>query len=213
MHRARNKNIFLNKKILSIRKCSVPSFTYVDFDCYVNRTFNIIKTDNICLKYLLTILNSTVIKFWLREKGKMQGEIFQVDMNPLISIPIAVETNQQSFIEKADQMLILNKNLQVISAKFQRTLQRKFPEQLEKVPKKLKIWHKLSFAGFVKELKKKKIKLSLSEEAEWEDYFLAEQQKAEAIANQIKETDNQIDAMVYELYNLTEEEIEIVENS
>ena len=30
--------------------------------------------------------------------------------------------------------------------------------------------------------------------------------------NQINQTDNEIDRMVYELYELTEEEIEIVEN-
>ena len=71
----------------------------------------------------------------------------------------------------------------------------------------------LTFADFVKELKKKKIKLSLSEEAEWEDYFLQEQQKAVALKTQIDQTDAAIDTMVYELYGLTADEIQIVENS
>ena len=165
-------------------------------------------------KYLLPILNSKIIFFYLQTKAStLQGGYLDFRRPYTENIPIKKPNNQQPFIEKADQMLILNKNLQVISAKFQRTLQRKFPEQLEKLPKKLETWYELSFADFVKELKKKKIKLSLSEEAEWEDYFLAEQQKAAVIDTQIKETDNQIDAMVYELYNLTEEEIEIVENS
>jgi len=57
----------------------------------------------------------------------------------------------------------------------------------------------------------KKIKLSLSEEAEWEDYFISEQQKAVALKTQINQTDKEIDQMVYELYNLTEDEIAIVE--
>uniref|UniRef100_UPI00404B978C hypothetical protein n=1 Tax=Gelidibacter sp. TaxID=2018083 RepID=UPI00404B978C len=55
-------------------------------------------------------------------------------------------------------------------------VQRKF-EGLE-MSKKLENWYELSFAEFIKELGKKKIKLSISEEAEWEDYFLQEQQKA-----------------------------------
>jgi type II restriction/modification system DNA methylase subunit YeeA len=55
--------------------------------------------------------------------------------------------------------------------------------------------------------------LSLGEEAEWEDYFLAEQQKAVAIESQINQTDKEIDAMVYKLYDLTDEEIAIVENA
>ena len=108
-------------------------------------------------------------------------------------------------------MLSLNKELQEKSQKFQRTLQRKF--ELVTLPKKLENWYELSFAEFVKELAKKKVKLSLSEEAEWEDYFLQEQQKAVTIKNEIVATDKTIDKMVYELYGLTEEEIKIVEES
>ena len=36
-------------------------------------------------------------------------------------------------------------------------------------------------------------------------------QEQEALARQIRETDNQIDQLVYELYGLTDEEIKIVE--
>ena len=119
--------------------------------------------------------------------------------------------NQQPFIEKANLMLSLNKELQEISEKFQRTLQREF--SLETPSKKLQNWYELSFAEFLKELTKAKVNLTLSQKAEWEDYFLAEQQKAVSIKSQIDQTDAAIDQMVYNLYGLTEEEIEIVENS
>ena len=72
--------------------------------------------------------------------------------------------------------------------------------------------HELTFTDFLKELKKKKIKLSLRDEGEWEDYFLLEQQKAIEIKAQITKTDKEIDAMVYKLYGLTDEEIAIIEN-
>ena len=81
------------------------------------------------------------------------------------------------------------------------------------MPKKLQDWYLLSYGEFIKELAKKKIKLSLSQEAEWEDYFNQEQQKAVAIKQQIDTTDKEIDQMVYALYGLTEEEIAIVENN
>ena len=106
-------------------------------------------------------------------------------------------------------MLSLNKDLQEISQKFQRTIQRKF--ELEDLPKKLQDWYTLSYAEFIKELAKKKVKLSLSDEAQWEDYFIQECQKALAIKQEIDTTDKQIDQMVYELYGLTNEEIAIVE--
>ena len=137
--------------------------------------------------------------------------MFQVDMNPIISIPIVKVDDENNFIVKADQMLLLNKDLQVVSQKFQRILQRKF-EGLEKLPKKLENWYDLTFADFIKELKKKKIVISLEEDVKWEDYFLPEQQKALEIKAQINQTDKEIDAMVYELYDLTDEEIAIIEN-
>lgn len=66
---------------------------------------------------------------------------------------------------------------------------------------------------FIKELKKTKIEPTLSEEAEWEDYFLQEQAKALEIQAKINTTDKEIGQMVYELYGLSEEEIEIVEKN
>ena len=81
------------------------------------------------------------------------------------------------------------------------------------MPKKLQDWYKLTYPEFIKELGKKKVKLSLSQEAEWEDYFITESKKALEIQSQIDATDKAIDTMVYELYGLSEEEIEIVEKS
>lgn len=72
-------------------------------------------------------------------------------------------------------------------------------------------WYTLSYKEFIAELGKKKIKLSLAQEAEWEDYFTAEQAKALEIKKQIDTTDREIDRMVYALYELTEEEVKIVE--
>ena len=135
----------------------------------------------------------------------------KVKKSQLLELPIVELLNQELFIEKADIMLTLNKDLQVQSRKFQRTLQRKF--ELEDLPKKLQDWYLLSYPEFIKELGKKKVKLSLSQEAEWEDYFIEESKKALELKATIDATDKAIDKMVYELYGLNEEEIEIVENS
>ena len=118
---------------------------------------------------------------------------------------------QQPFIEKANKMLFLNKNLQELSQKFQRLLTRKF--ELEKLSTKLQDWYLLEFSEFVKELKKSKIKLSLKEEIEWEEIFLEKKEEADKVKNEIEMTDKEIDGMVYELYGLSEEEIKIVEEN
>lgn len=81
------------------------------------------------------------------------------------------------------------------------------------MPKKLQDWYLLSFADFIKELNKQKVILSLPQEAEWEDYFILESKKVLKLKAAIDATDKVIDAMVFELYGLSEEEIAIVENS
>ncbi|MDZ7718337.1 MAG: hypothetical protein U5K72_05895 [Balneolaceae bacterium] len=82
---------------------------------------------------------------------------------------------------------------------------------IEKLSRKLQSWHELTGKQFLKELKKKKVKLSLEEEAEWLDYFTQQKAKADDLKSQIAQTDAEIDAMVYELYGLSEEEVRVVE--
>jgi type I restriction-modification system DNA methylase subunit len=77
--------------------------------------------------------------------------------------------------------------------------------------KNLESWPTLDFKGFLAELKKGKVQLSLSEEAEWMAYFNAQKQKANALQAEIDRLDKEIDRMVYQLYGLTEEEIKVVE--
>lgn len=165
-------------------------------------------------KYVVAILASQLMYFYFKNKYSEFDDLFpKVKLQHFKDFPIKNVSleSQNQLSEKADQMLFLNKELYDESEKFQRTLQRKF--ELETPSKKLQDWYSLSFAEFIKELSKQKIKLNLSEEAEWEDYFLEEQSKALEIQNQIHKTDKEIDKMVYELYGLTQEEIEIVEKN
>ena len=98
---------FKGEKIASLRKTAEPCFTYTDFDCYVSQSYNVIKTTRFNLKFLTALLNSNVIKFWLRHKGKMQGDNFQVDKEPLLAIPLVLVSaeEQAPLITLADQML------------------------------------------------------------------------------------------------------------
>ncbi len=109
LHRARKENFFKAEKIISTRKCKAPTFTYVDFDSYVSATFYVIKTNRINQKYLTGILNSKLIAFWLKHKGKMQGSNYQIDKEPILSIPlIKVEQEKQKpFVELVDKILAI----------------------------------------------------------------------------------------------------------
>ena len=66
------------------------------------------------------------------------------------------------------------------------------------------------FKTFLKELKKKKVTLTLKEQDEWEEYFETYQKELLELQSQINTTDKQIDEMVYELYGLSEDEIKVI---
>ncbi len=69
---------------------------------------NVIKSERINLKYLLGLLNSNLVAFWLRHKGKMQGNNFQVDKEPLLQIPLIKTDNQtlhNEIVKLVEQML------------------------------------------------------------------------------------------------------------
>ncbi|HEG2992141.1 TPA: Eco57I restriction-modification methylase domain-containing protein [Campylobacter coli] len=149
LHRARDEKFFTGSpRIVALRKCvGEPKFSYVDFDCYVSATFYVIKTQRINVKYLTAILNSKLIAFWLKHKGKMQGNNYQIDKEPLLNIPIVTINSKNQKI--ADELINL-----------------------------------------VDEILKAK-----------------EQDKN---AN-TQELENKINSLVYKLYNLTEDEIKIIE--
>ncbi|MEE3447972.1 MAG: hypothetical protein VZQ51_05100, partial [Bacteroidales bacterium] len=70
----------------------------------------------------------------------------------------------------------------------------------------------LDFKAFVKELEKQKIKLSLVQKDELEDYFTAYKSVCVTLKTEIETTDKEIHKIVYQLDGLNEEEIKIVEN-
>lgn len=89
LHWPRGEEFFVKgPKILSVRKCTSPTFAYTENEAYVMMSFNIIRSSRVNLKYLTGLLNSTLIKYWLKYKGKMQGSNFQIDKEPLLNIPI-----------------------------------------------------------------------------------------------------------------------------
>ena len=118
--------------------------------------------------------------------------------------------NQKPFIEKADIMLSKNKELHELKTDFLNFLKSELTPQ--KITKKLENWNELDWEQLKKEMKKCKIKeLSLKERKEWQDYFIDHKTKADTVKSAIDNTEREIDHMVYELYGLTQEEIETVE--
>lgn len=136
-----------------------------------------------------------------------------MDANKMNILPIQkIEENQKEFyIQKADKMLSLNKQLQETKQNFTNEL------GLEKLPKKLQNFEELEFEEFVSEYAKtKKLKFAdkLAErnfKQEWQAIFENDKILTCRLKDEIAATDKEIDAMVYKLYDLSDEEIKIIE--
>jgi len=115
IHWPRNENFFKEgSKILSVRKCSKPTFIYTEKEAYVTGKFYVLKSDRIDLKYLTGLLNSKLIAFWLKYKGKMQGDNYQIDKEPLLDLPLIEPSKEkQNEIAELVTQIIENKQKEI----------------------------------------------------------------------------------------------------
>ena len=122
------------------------------------------------------------------------------------------ESNKKPFIKKANLMIYLNKEFNKERSKFLGRTSSFFG--IDKTSNKIGSFWNLSFDEFQKEIYRlSKKKLSLKEQDEWEDYFNEYKKDILNLRQKIWDTDEKIDQLVYELYDLTDEEIKIVEGS
>ena len=106
-------------------------------------------------------------------------------------------------------MLTKNKELQELSNKFLNMLKGDFKDVV--INSTLSNWYDLEWSGLLDALKKQKIILSGTLKDDWFDRFNRYVKEIKEIKAIITDTDKQIDAAVYKLYNVTEEEIKVIE--
>jgi len=200
-------DLFEKPKIIFPNLQNSNKFCFDERGVYINAPAVFLPTSS---KTLLCILNSTLVwEFLLSICVVRSGGYVEVKPQYFEQIPIPEFKNEDVFEKKADRMIELTSELQTVQKNLRKLLLSKF--DIEKLSRKLENWHELTFKQFLKELKKKKVTLALKEEAEWMEYFNEQKAKADELKSQIDQTDREIDAMVYELYGLGEEEIGVVE--
>lgn len=172
----------------------------------------IYEIEQVELKFVLAALNCNLSTWFYKNylvtnlDSTPQIKTFDLEKIPL---PPTDKPQRKIFIEKADVILTKNKELHDISSKFLALLKSEFG--LEKLGGKLEQWYMLSFATFIAELAKKKVILTLTQKAEWMEHFEKQKTIAAMLKATIDTTDHEIDQLVYGLYNLTPDEIAIVE--
>ena len=163
-------------------------------------------------KSLLGILNSNLIRKILEIVCvKARGGYLRLKSQYINDLPIPSNFENIEIEKKVDKILSLSQNLEKVNNKFNKYFSGQ--HKLEKLAKKLENWHELTFTEFIAELNKAikatgQTTLTKKDEFDWIELFEENKAKAQDLKAQIDKTDKEIDQMVYELYGLTDEEID-----
>ena len=164
------------------------------------------------LKYILSLLNSKLLCFRYKSIRKQTGyALFEYFENQISRLPIpnATEEQQNSLSEKAERMIELNKSLQEETQKAIELIELEYKPK--KISQNLSSFYTLGLNPFIEELEKQGVKLSLTQKEDLISWYKTKSELLNKIKSEIDTLDRQIDQEVYKLYNLTPEEIQIIE--
>jgi hypothetical protein len=165
--------------------------------------------------FLLAVLNSRFLTHFLTTVFKdkhLAGGYLAINKSTIEELPLveASEEIQVVFNEKAGSIQNHYIDLQRLTLKFTSLLMSDF--HLDNKSKKIEEFYNLGWADFEKELKKNKVVLTGIQKDDWFDRFERFKIQALEIKTQIDKTEKEIDTLVYQLYDLTDEEIKLVES-
>ena len=160
----------------------------------------------------MSILNSHLSRYYLNSirRHRIEYYFYPDDFKKLPIKKISLDL-QKPFIENVDKLLEYNIKLNEAIKSFKKYLDINF--NVGKPLKRIEKYYNLSEKELFAELKKKRVKLSSINIKEISEEFEKSITIINPLLQQIKETDNKIDQMVYDLYGLTLEEIKIIEDS
>ncbi len=159
--------------------------------------------------FLLGIINSKLMNLFY---GSVYGGFIDVYPSYLKALPISknISTHQQTDLEqKVQDILKLHQSVSIKSSDFQTLIKSTF--SIPKSTEKLINWFNLSWDDFTMEIKKSKGKITKKLELEFIRLFEEQKHELNNEMQRIKQIDKEIDRAVYNLYDLTEQEIEIIE--
>jgi len=196
---------FVKERIVWQEIVQKPCFCYTNDKIYGEASSFVMIGES--LKYLTAILNSKFCtwafkKFYAGGGLGKNGFRYKKVFLEQIPIPKIDAEAQKPFEEKVDKMIEIKQKIQAINTKILKLIAGDF-ETVDIT--KLHNWYELSWADFVK---KCKIKGSIKDE--WLERFEQNKKDIKILQTKAIKIDNDIDNMVYSLYELTEDEIEMI---
>jgi hypothetical protein len=161
--------------------------------------------------FLLGLLNSSL--FWYLIKGIcpfVRGGYYELRAQYIETLPIPPATDEQKMYiaelasqcqNLAEQRYGLERNTQISITQL----------KIKKLTRKLQSWWELEFNDFLDELAKQKIEIPLKKQAEWYGFLSEAILEHQDFDLQIAILEMQLNNAVYALFNLTAEEIKLIE--
>ena len=163
---------------------------------------------NISIKYALAIINSNLMNYYFKNVFGYGLNVYPDDIKRL-PIPNATEEQQISLSQKADRMIELNKSLKEETQKAIELIELEYKPK--KITQNLTSFYTLGLNPFIEELEKQGVTLSLTQKEDLISWYKTKSELLNKIKLEMDTLDQQIDQEVYKLYNLTPEEIQIIE--
>lgn len=213
LHRSREVNLFEQNRIIT-PQISLGCNMFLDLNKNYHNTkgYSFIKKEEIKedYKYFLTILNSNIMWFFIKNTGDvMRGGYYSFSTDYLEPFPIPKLDNleqQKPFVDKADQVIELTNSFEELKNNFVDWLVDNF--NLQKHKSKFDSAYKLKKEDLIEKLKELKVDLSYMTL-----YSNIVRNHASLVKsyNELQAIEDEINEMVYKLYDLTSEDIKIIE--
>ena len=210
-------NLFEEDKIIWQRVCKEPNFTFDNGNHYLldSMAFIVSKDNEYDLKYLLCFLNNPITKWHLESIGhQYSNKGFLVSNQYVNRLPVfpLKPSEQKPFIKTAEKLLELHESFVSETKSFRKWIIRTF--NIDKLSQKLIEYYKLSFDEFLNEIKKHKVNIKPRETQNLlENEFENSMKIIIQLQSEIDNLEYEINHAIYKLYELTEEEVAIIENS
>ena len=207
-------NEFEKAKIQYAHFSPSPLFHNNTNSAFSNDKSYIIPTED---SFPLGLLNSKAYWFLIRALCPfVRGGYYELRAQYIETLPIPPATTDQktSIGDFAQKCQELSEQRYTIENNFRRRLPDLCPADREtKLNNKLKSWWLLDFSGLQKQIKNQfKTHIPLAERNDWQDYFEDGKAQITALNRQIARHETELNKEVYRLFNLTREEIFLIES-
>lgn len=206
---------FGSKKIVFTHFMTKGIFALDEEGYYSNNKTYIIDSYELSL---LSLLNSKVVWWWfsgisvLKRGGYREATIQHIKRIPIPTFPSAAKKELSKLGKLCTQSARTRFSIQ--SMVRNRLLKDLAPPERQKLNSKLENFWTLDFAAFRAEVKKAfRTEIPVKDRDGWDKYLAEKSAEVIRLSAQIEAAEREIDAIVYELFNLTADEIKLLEAS